>query len=68
MKRKTNAQVLREILAIDDAHRRENPDAEPYLTDHFREVIEPIAQLDDDDLVNVKLNKVLKPSKLIDTK
>lgn len=65
MKRKTNAEVLRGILEIDDAQRREHPDAEPFLTDKFREVIEPIAKLEDDDLVNVKLNKVLKPNKLI---
>lgn len=63
-KPKTNAEVLRAVLAIDEAYSKEHPEAEPILTTKFKEVIgELIAQYGDDpDVLNVKLNKVLKPS------
>lgn len=63
-KPKTNAEVLKVVLAIDEAYSKEHPEDESILTTKFKEVIGELIEKygDDPDVFNVKLNKVLKPS------
>ncbi|NCB21034.1 MAG: hypothetical protein EOM88_03905 [Clostridia bacterium] len=60
--KKTNAQVLREIMEINKAYLEENPDAESLLTEKFEQVITDVLNSSDrDDFINVELNRRLKP-------
>lgn len=58
---KTNAQLLREMVAMHEAYANENEGAElltPKTYDMLKELCDTYA---DDDVLNLKFNKALKP-------
>lgn len=59
-KQKTNADVLKAMIDINDAYKIEH-DGESLLTEKVEEEIKSILKASDDsDVINVKFNKILK--------
>lgn len=60
-KKKTNAEVLRSMIQINDLYKSQN--GEGLITEKVENEIKSILNSsDDDDVINVKFNKILKPT------
>lgn len=61
-KKKTNAEVIRGMLAIDEAYRREHEDGQ-LLSDKVRDTLQELVDTSHDDYeLNRRFNNILKPS------
>ena len=62
-KKKTNADVLRSMIEINDLYKAQN--GEGLITEKVENEIKNILNSsDDDDVINVKFNKILKPTEI----
>lgn len=62
-KKKTNADVLRSMIEINDLYKAQN--GEGLITERVENEIKNILNSsDDDDVINVKFNRILKPTEI----
>ena len=63
MPKKTNADVLRSMIEINDLYKAQN--GEGLITERVENEIKNILNSsDDDDVINVKFNRILKPTEI----